>query len=68
MPSLFIRGLSEEAAFRFRTGALLRGWTQAQYLEALVELHESMRSFLDGKDDIGEIMFSLGLHTVTKEG
>ena len=68
MPSLFIRGLSEEAAFRFRMGALLRGWTQAKYLDALVELHESMRSFLDGKDDIGEIMFDLGLQSITKEG
>ena len=68
MPSIFIRGLSEEAAFRFRMGALLRDWTQAQYLEALVELHESMRSFLDGKDDIGEIMFNLGLQSITKEG
>jgi HNH endonuclease/Homeodomain-like domain-containing protein len=38
--SLQIRNLSESASSRFREGAYLRGLSQAQYLERLLELHE----------------------------
>ena len=69
MPSLFIRGLSEEACESFRTGASLRGWTLAQYLVTLLELHESMRQV--GQDETVGVYWSLldlGLQSITKEG
>ena len=45
MPNLTIRNVSDTALSRFREGASLRGISQAQYLEKLLDLHQELRSF-----------------------
>ena len=69
MPSLFIRGLSEEACERIRTATSLRDWTLARYLEALVELHETMRREEQaGLFGVFATLKTLGLQSIKKEG
>jgi hypothetical protein len=51
---------------RFRGAAGARGLTHAQYLAALVTLHENMRRRADGGDDgCGQVLAELGLGTVS---
>jgi hypothetical protein len=51
---------------RFRGAAGARGLTHAQYLTALVTLHENMRQRADGGDDSSvQVLAELGLGTVS---
>jgi hypothetical protein len=53
-------------AHRFRGAAGARGFTHAQYLTALVSLHEAMRKRADDGDaDMAAALGQLGLGTVS---
>jgi hypothetical protein len=53
-------------AYRFRGAAGARSFTHAQYLSALVALHEVMRKRADGGDaEAASVLAELGLGTVS---
>ena len=63
---IMLRRVPRPVAQRFRASAGGRGLTHAQYLAALVELHESMRVRADGGDaELAAELERLGLSTVT---
>lgn len=63
---LMLRRVPGRVAHRFRGAAGARGFTHAQYLVALVALHEAMRQRADGGDaEVAELLERLGLGTVT---
>lgn len=63
---IMLRRVPTRVAQRFRASAGGRALTHAQYLSALVELHESMRSRADGGDaEIAAELERLKLSTVT---
>lgn len=63
---LMLRRVPGRVAHRFRGAAGARGFTHAQYLVALVELHAAMRQRADDGDaEVAEVLKQLGLGTVT---
>jgi hypothetical protein len=63
---IMLRRVPRATAQRFRASAGGRGMTHAQYLAALVELHESIRSKADGGSaELQAELERLGLTTVT---
>jgi hypothetical protein len=63
---IMLRRVPRPVAQRFRASAGGRSLTHAQYLAALVELHESMRTRADGGDaELAAELERLGLSTVT---
>jgi hypothetical protein len=63
---IMLRRVPAETARRFRAAAGGRGMTHAQYLGALVALHESMRHRADGGDQaVAAELERLGLTSVT---
>ena len=63
---IMLRRVPRPVAQRFRASAGGRGLTHAQYLAALVQLHESVRTRADGGDaEAGAELERLGLSTVT---
>lgn len=62
---IMLRRVPAAVAHRFRGAAGARGFTHAQYLTALVTLHEAMRERADGGDtQVAEVLKQLGLGTV----
>jgi hypothetical protein len=63
---IMLRRVPRPVAQRFRASAGGRGLTHAQYLAALVELHEAIRTRADGGDaELTAELERLGLTTVT---
>jgi hypothetical protein len=63
---IMLRRVPRPVAQRFRASAGGRGMTHAQYLAALVELHETMRRRADAGDgELAAELERLGLATVT---
>lgn len=63
---LMLRRVPRAVALRFRGAAGARGLTHAQYLAALVALHEAMRERADGGDGgVRDELERLGLGTVS---
>jgi hypothetical protein len=63
---IMLRRVPADTARRFRSAAGGRGMTHAQYLAALVALHEAMRARADGGDaGLAEELERLGLSSVT---
>jgi len=63
---IMLRRVPGPVAHRFRGAAGARGFTHAQYLAALVALHEAMRERADGGDAaIATTLDRLGLGTVS---
>jgi hypothetical protein len=63
---IMLRRVPATVAHRFRGAAGARGFTHAQYLTALVTLHEAMRQRADGGDtEVGAALDQLGLGTVS---
>jgi hypothetical protein len=63
---IMLRSVPRATAQRFRAAAGGRGLTHAQYLAALVQLHEAMRLRADGGDgDLAAELERLGLSTVS---
>ena len=63
---VMLRRVPRETAARFRAAAGGRGMTHAEYLAALVALHEAMRARADAGDAaLGEELRRLGLASVT---
>ena len=63
---IMLRRVPRDTAARFRAAAGGRGMTHAQYLAALVALHEAMRGRADAGDEpVGEELRRLGLASVT---
>ena len=63
---IMLRRVPKPVAQRFRASAGGRGMTHAQYLAALVELHESIRARADGGDaELTSELERLKLSTVT---
>jgi hypothetical protein len=63
---ILVRKLPADAARRFRAAAGGRALTHAQYLAALVQLHDAMRALADGGDErVRAELERLGLGTVT---
>jgi hypothetical protein len=63
---IMLRRVPAGVAHRFRGAAGARGFTHAQYLAALVALHEAIRERADGGDsDMAAVLGQLGLGTVT---
>ena len=63
---IMLRRVPRAVAQRFRASAGGRGMTHAQYLAALVELHESIRTRADAGDtELTAELERLGLTTVT---
>ncbi len=63
---IMLRRVPAGVAHRFRGAAGARGFTHAQYLAALVALHEAMRARADGGDtEVGAALDQLGLGTVS---
>jgi hypothetical protein len=63
---IMLRRVPRPVAQRFRASAGGRGMTHAQYLAALVELHESIRRRADGGDaELAAELERLELSTVT---
>jgi hypothetical protein len=63
---IMLRRVPAAVAHRFRGAAGARGFTHAQYLAALVALHESMRERADrGDGEVAAVLSQLGLGTVT---
>jgi len=61
-----LRRVPAAIAHRFRGAAGARGFTHAQYLTALLALHEAMRERADGGDgEVAAVLSQLGLGTVT---
>jgi hypothetical protein len=63
---IMLRRVPRSVGYRFRGAAGARGLTHAQYLSALVELHEAMRQRADqGDPEVGAALERLGLRTVS---
>jgi hypothetical protein len=63
---IMLRRVPRTVAQRFRASAGGRAMTHAQYLAALVQLHEAMRRRADGGDaELAAELDRLGLGTVT---
>ena len=63
---IMLRRVPAAVAHRFRGAAGARGFTHAQYLTALVSLHEAMRKRADdGDEDMAAALGQLGLGTVS---
>jgi hypothetical protein len=63
---IMLRKVPADVARRFRAAAGGRALTHAQYLAALVELHESLRRRADSGDgELAAELDRLGLQTVT---
>ena len=63
---IMLRRVPAAVAHRFRGAAGARGFTHAQYLTALVSLHEAMRKRADDGDaDMTAALDQLGLGTVS---
>ncbi len=63
---IMLRRVPAAVAHRFRGAAGARGFTHAQYLSALVALHEEMRKRADtGDADVAAALTQLGLGTVS---
>jgi hypothetical protein len=63
---IMLRRVPAAVAHLFRGAAGARGFTHAQYLAALVALHEVMRQRADGGDgDVAAALDELGLSTVS---
>ena len=63
---IMLRRVPAAVAYRFRGAAGARGFTHAQYLTALVSLHEEMRKRADGGDaETAAALEQLGLGTVS---
>jgi hypothetical protein len=63
---IMLRRVPRGVAYRFRGAAGARGLTHAQYLSALVSLHEAMRQRSDGGDaEATVVLEELGLRTVS---
>ena len=63
---IMLRSVPRATAQRFRAAAGGRAMTHAQYLAALVALHESMRNRADGGDsELAAELERLGLTTVS---
>jgi len=63
---MMLRRVSGPVARGFRAAAGARGFTHAQYLTALVALHEAMRERADGGDsETAATLNQLGLGTVS---
>jgi hypothetical protein len=63
---LMMRRVPAHVAHRFRGAAGARGFTHAQYLSALVGLHEEMRQRADGGDaEVRAVLDRLRLSTVS---
>jgi hypothetical protein len=63
---IMLRKVPAAVAHRFRGAAGARGFTHAQYLTALVSLHEAMRKRADDGDaDTAAALDQLGLGTVS---
>lgn len=63
---IMLRRVPAAVAHRFRGAAGARGFTHAQYLSALVALHEQMRKRADAGDaDVAAALAQLGLGTVS---
>lgn len=63
---IMLRKVPTAVAMRFRAAAGGRGMTHAQYLAALVALHEAMRAAADGGDEtVAAELEKLGLSTVS---
>ncbi len=63
---IMLRRVPAAVAHRFRGAAGARGFTHAQYLTALVSLHEAMRQRADGGDaEAAAALQELGLGTVS---
>ena len=62
---IMLRKVPTEVAMRFRAAAGGRALTHAQYLAALVALHEAMRALADGGNEtVVGALEQLGLTTV----
>jgi hypothetical protein len=63
---IMLRSVPKLVAQRFRGAAGGRGMTHAQYLSALVELHQAMRERADGGDaELAAALEQLGLSTIS---
>ena len=63
---VLMRRVPATVAHRFRGAAGARGLTHAQYLTALIGLHEAMRQRADGGDsEATAVLDQLGLRTVS---
>ena len=63
---IMLRRVPRATAQRFRAAAGGRAMTHAQYLAALVQLHDAMRQRADGGDAaLAEQLEALGLSSVT---
>src|SRR5215469_276099 len=63
---IMLRRVPAVVAHRFRGAAGARGFTHAQYLTALVSLHEAMRRRADeGNAEVAAALQELGLGTVS---
>jgi hypothetical protein len=63
---IMLRRVPGSVAYRFRGAAGARGFTHAQYLSALVALHEAMRKRADAGDaEVAAALDQLGLSTVS---
>ena len=63
---IMLRRVPAAVAHRFRGAAGARGFTRAQYLTALVSLHEAMRKRADDGDaEVAAALDRLGLGTVS---
>src|SRR5437763_1392642 len=63
---IMLRRVPADTARRFRAAAGGRALTHAQYLAALVELHETIRARADGGDgELASELDRLGLQSVT---
>lgn len=66
-----IKSIPPHIADRFRRAAALRGITQADYLERLLDLHDRMRLLADSPtndgrwEQVGTELDALGLQTVS---
>lgn len=63
---IMLRKVATAVAMRFRASAGGRGMTHAQYLAALVALHEAMRAAAEGGNEaVAAELERLGLSTVS---
>ena len=63
---IMLRRVPTDVARRFRAAAGGRALTHAQYLAALVELHETIRTRADAGDtELASVLDALGLQSVT---
>ena len=63
---IMLRRVPRDTARRYRAAAGGRGMTHAQYLAALVQLHEAIRARADGGDgELAAELERLGLTSVT---